>query len=88
MDLINYFKSFSFIALSFCYSFAVCVGIVEQLAKCCAAVRGPVHDSPTSCDFLLAALELLAALADQCPEEQDPTHLVRIITLLHFEIIA
>ncbi|KAB0803877.1 hypothetical protein PPYR_00847 [Photinus pyralis] len=57
-------------------SFIVCVGVVDQLAKCCVSVRGPVHDNPLACAFLLSALEFLAALADHCSEEGDSTHLI------------
>ncbi|KAF5305769.1 hypothetical protein FQR65_LT07665 [Abscondita terminalis] len=57
-------------------SFTVCVGVVDQLAKCCLSVRSPVHDNTLACAFLLSALEFLAALADHCSEESDPTHLV------------
>ncbi|XP_044735504.1 S phase cyclin A-associated protein in the endoplasmic reticulum [Chrysoperla carnea] len=47
-------------------SYAVCVGIVEQLAQCCVSVRGPVHNNENACSFLLAALDLLTGLAQCC----------------------
>lgn len=66
-----------FITFFLCFSFAVCLGVVERLSQCCQSIRGPVHDNPQSSSFLLAALDLLAALAARCPaEETDPTHLV------------
>lgn len=55
----------------------MCLGVVERLSQCCQSIRGPVHDNPASSSFLLASLDLLAALAARCPsDEQDPTHLV------------
>ncbi|GLV40641.1 short spindle 3 [Carabus blaptoides fortunei] len=62
-------------------SFAVCLGVVERLSQCCQSVRGPVHDNPAACSFLLSALDLLASLAAHCPAQEatDPTHLVNTL---------
>lgn len=64
--------------VSSCCSFAVCLGVVERLSQICQSVRTQIHDNPSSCQFLLGALDLLASLASKCPTEDsaDPTHLV------------